>query len=206
MSNVINLIRKDFVLFQKYIWIVLIYLLIFSNNGLTSGMIPGIVVVLIVGMELKASNQQFLLTLPLNRRLLIIAKYISSIFYALCGLILSVLVSIGFDYFRNGSYSFSITETSIMLFIVIFLTSVYLPLSYWLGFKGTQYLNIVVIIVILSMSSIVSNIIADPDSSSVILWIADHQAGSVMFAGAASLLLLVISYFISFTIFTKKDF
>lgn len=205
MSSLIQLIHKDFILLNRYLWIVLLYIIIFSQSGSASGMVPGLIIVLVVSLDLRTNNQQLLVTLPVKRSQLVRAKYISSMFFGLIGLVITLGVQWLSEFIRYQHVDIDLMVSGMSLLSVLFLLALYIPLSYWLGPKGAQYLNVVLILVMISLSSAITGILNDPDSMQIVQWLNSHQVGTSILGVGATALLLVLSYIVSVAIYSKQD-
>ncbi|WMT39076.1 ABC-2 transporter permease [Paenibacillus sp. D2_2] len=212
MSNISNLVRKDFILLRRYLWIVALYVVGFSgmfssnNPNLLYGLFPGMILILVVGSDMRLGNQQFLVTLPVKRSIIVLAKYVSSIL----ALLLAEVVCFGVSFGISQIKSEIIVNDYIMMIgslaSVLLMMCIYLPLYYWLGVHGAQFLNIAMMVVVMLGNVAVSSIVEEENGlERIFSWINSHQAGSIALGISSLLLIIFISYLISLSIFKRKD-
>lgn len=208
MLSMTKMLHKDIILLQRYIWIILIYAVIFSvfnNEQMMLGMLPGMLLILVVGNDIRSQNQQFLLSLPVSRAFLVRSKYISAVFCVILGLLVSYCMNLVVQGISQNTINwYPVLVLSTLQSILIFV-AIYLPLYYWLGIKGTQYLNIGVMILFFAGSSAITGILADPDTTFMIDWISAHQMSMGLISTGILIILMIVSYQISLGIFMKRD-
>ena len=139
-----NLLRKDFIAIKSSLWMVFLYLAVFSAafipNSEMSIYFVGIytafgAIILATTIDIKNNNHNFLITLPISRKHIVKAKYITAMIYTLFG----VLTSFGIHGFIKLTYpELNKPDVSFMVILisagmVLALTSIYLPLFYALS-------------------------------------------------------------------------
>jgi len=211
VPKLICLVRKDLLLVRRYLWLLLIYAVIFSgfiqssNSTLIYGILPGMVMILAIGSDMRQSNQQFLVSLPVKRGYLVLSKYVSSLVLLVVAVVFCVLVSGAADTVHHGTFQVDkVLVLGTLVSMVLFL-SVYLPLYFWLGIKGAQYLNVAMMVIILGGNSLIASVLNGSDMAFVINWFSGHPVASGIFAVGVLALAGIVSYFISRTIFVKRD-
>lgn len=212
MSNIINLVRKDFILQRRYLWIIALYVLAFSgmfstnNPNMLYGLFPGMMLILVVGSDMRLGNQQFLVTLPIKRNIIVLAKYVSSVLAIFLAEAVCFGVSFGIRQFNSEIVFNEYFLLAGSLASVLLTMSIYLPLYYWLGIHGAQFLNIAMMVLVMLGNVAISSIAGDTnDIEQITSWISSHQTGSIALGISSLLLIIVISYLISWSIFKRRD-
>lgn len=142
----LNLLRKDFIVLKSSLWIIALYLVVFSlafiPQSEMSMYFVGIYtafgsIIMATMIDIKNHNHNFLVTLPVSRKQIVKAKYLSAIVYALFG----VLASYGIHELVNLNYpelnkpNYSLRDIVISIGMVLALVSIYMPLFYGLSKK-----------------------------------------------------------------------
>ncbi|MNI95939.1 hypothetical protein D3C73_1543010 [compost metagenome] len=83
--------------------------------------------------------------------------------------------------------------------------ALYIPLYYWIGPKGGQFLNIVLILFVMMGNGIVTGIFSTEQSLEILSWFNNHPLGSGIICAGVLIVALLISFVISTTIFKKRD-
>lgn len=208
MPKMMRLLRKDLILVQRYLWLLAIYAFIFSGfiqsnqPFLLYSLLPGMLMILAIGNDMRTPNQQFMVSLPVSRKYLVLAKYASSLMFLILSLVICVVINTTAHALEYGEIlvdSQIIVGTFISMSLFV---SIYLPLYYWLAWKGAQFLNIAMMIAIMTGNGMVSEILSEPFLADKI---ANHPGLVVVFAAGVTVLALIVSYFISLSIFRKRD-
>lgn len=212
MSNIINLVRKDFILQRRYLRIIALYVLAFSgmfstnNPNMLYGLFPGMMLILVVGSDMRLGNQKFLVTLPIKRSIIVLAKYVSAVLAIFLAEIISFGVSFGIRQFSAEVVFNEYVLLAGSLASVLLMMSIYLPLYYWLGIHGAQLLNIAMMVLVMLGNVAISSLAGDEnDIERITSWVNTHQVGSIALGISLLLLIIVISYLISLSIFKRRD-
>jgi hypothetical protein len=88
---------------------------------------------------------------------------------------------------------------------VLLMMCLYLPLYYWLGVQGAQFLNIAMMVIVMLGNVAITSIVEDYDLLQISSWFNSHQSGSIALGISLLLLITVLSYLISLTIYKKRD-
>ncbi|WP_339850140.1 ABC-2 transporter permease [Paenibacillus sp. FSL W7-1088] len=206
----LNLLRKDYIALKSSLWAILFYFVVFSVAFIPtvemSMYFVGIYtafgsIMLATMIDIKNHNHKFLVTLPLSRRNIVQAKYLSAILYTLFG----VFASSGAHWLVNYLFpelnkpDFSVLDILISIGMVLVLISIYMPLFYALSKKGAGIINTVFMIVLI--------ILAQPVAS--LLYMAGEngmgRASVYVFVSVCILLLFIVSYFVTVRLFARKD-
>lgn len=206
----LNLLRKDFITLKSSLWLIFLYLAVFSIAFIpehqSSIHLVGIYTAfasLSFGtlIDIKKNYHLFLITLPISRKHIIQAKYTAAIIYTLFGVLASYgihsLVRLAFPQLNKPEYS--AIDVLVPVGIMLILTSIYLPLFYTLSKKGTGIINVVFLIILIALAqptAIFMNKLNDQGFSSDQL---------LFLIPIGVLLLFIASYFLTVKLFTRKD-
>lgn len=208
MPNMMRLLRKDMILVQRYLWLLAVYAFVFSGfiqsnqPFLLYSLLPGMLMILAIGNDLRTPNQQFMVSLPVGRNFLVLAKYVSSFMFLILSLAICAVINTTAYALKSGEI---LVDTQIILGTFVSMTlfvSLYLPLYYWLASKGAQFLNIAMMIVIMVGNGTVSEVLSEPFLADKI---ANHPGLVLIFAAGVTVLALIVSYLTSLSIFRKRD-
>lgn len=211
MYSSLYLIRKDFILLRKFMLLMIPYFVIMAYTNIDYytmfGLFPSMLMMMnSCTLDVQHNNQRFLVSLPLRRQQLVLAKYLTVLPYCLFSLISTLLLY--YVAFFAGWTSQPIAWRELILVIATFplLAAIYLPLYYWLGQKGMPIVNIVFMLMIMinvtSVSSLKEHFPAFDE------WLATGTTDNNLIpviAGLGYVIILYCSYLISLRIFIKKD-
>lgn len=211
MYRIGGLVKKDFLLIKRFAWLMAIYAIIFSeivqkgNQSLIYSLFPGLLLILSISADSQRTAQQFLASLPVSRNRLVLSKYLSSFVIN----ILSILVCAFLDILSDALYGRSI-QLNTTLFWGTFLTmtvfiAVYLPFFYWLGLKGFQIVNVVMMMFVMAANGAATWLLANIDIKFLKGFSFNRPEMTLIFLPLLVMLLLVISYLISSKLYRKKD-
>lgn len=206
----LNLLRKDFIALRSSLWIIALYVVIFSWAFIPkmemSMYLVGIYtafgsIMLATMVDIKNHNHNFLVTLPVSRKQIVQAKYLSSILYSLFG----VLVSYGIHKIVNLNYPelnkphYSLLDILISMGLVFILVSIYMPLFYALSKKGAGIINTVFFVCLI--------VLAQP--TAFILDVAGKEGlittPIILGIAIAIVALFLVSYVVTIRLFERKD-
>ncbi|MBY0014704.1 ABC-2 transporter permease [Paenibacillus typhae] len=211
MYNSFHLIRKDFIIVQKFILLLIPYYLVmgFTNfdNYTVFALLPAMLLLInSCTMDVQNNNQKFLVSLPIPRQQIVMAKYLAILPYSILSYACTVLLYL--VAFSAGRTNDPLAWRELLLCIAGFplLASFYLPLHYWLGRKGTQVVNMVFIMLIMLNFAAVKQLMEwFPGLAG---WVSNGTTDSPLvpvIAGLGYVLILFCSYLISLRVFTAKD-
>ncbi|MVO98236.1 ABC-2 transporter permease [Paenibacillus lutrae] len=205
-----HLLYKEFIALKSSLWMGLLFLAVFSAAFIpklsSSIHLVGIYTAFALinhgtMIDIKNNNHKFLVTLPITRKHIVQAKYITAIMYTLFAVLASYgihwLVKLTFVKLNKPDYT--IMDILVPACIVLMITCVYLPLFYALSKKGTSIINGVFFILLLGLAQPVAvfmNMINGKSFGS------DPALYLILFG---ILLLCVASYYITINLFTRKD-
>ncbi|ASA21695.1 ABC-2 transporter permease [Paenibacillus donghaensis] len=211
MTSAVYLIRKDMILSKKFLLPILLYYLLMAYTNIDSfslfTLLPSLLLLInacsIDGSEM---NQRYLLSLPLRRQQIVAAKYVSTVPFALLGFLSVVVIFIAATVMGKELGAGFWRETGLTTAAFPLLAAIYLPLYYWLGSKGSQYVNIVFMVVIMASSSVFANLSTKlPLINSWSDLGTDRKWLLYLIFAVAYVLILGCSYLISLRIYRNKD-
>ncbi|MNN49086.1 ABC-2 family transporter protein [compost metagenome] len=211
MYNSLYLIRKDFILVRKFLLLLIPYFMIMGYTNLDGytmfALLPSMLMLMnTCSLDVQHNNQRFLISLPLPRHQLVLAKYLSLLPYALISLVCTLLIYLAGV--ATGRSIEPIDWRDLLLVIACFplLAAFYFPLYYWLGQKGMQVVNMIFMMLIMFSFTAMSS--ATKKFPALFDWINPENTGNILLwviGGVAYLFILYSSYLISLRIFVKKD-
>jgi hypothetical protein len=212
----LNLILKDLLIQKKSLILSLVYGVIFtvSFKNVNSNICPLVIVYMLLvsacAYDDKNKSDIMLNSLPIRRKNIVLAKYLSTFVYMIIGLGISAIVTavlkaagISITMKLFSSKSLILCTISVML-----LSAVYLPLNFKFGYVISKYIGIILFVLFfcgLSSLSLISN----PHKYEIFkflinfnnqaLWIQALVITSTMF------IIWAVSIFSSFKIYENKD-
>ncbi|NMO98032.1 ABC-2 transporter permease [Paenibacillus lemnae] len=206
----LNMLRKDYIALKSSQWIVILYLVVFSTVFIPRmdmsmyfvGIYTAIGSIMLATMvDIKNHNHRFLITLPINRKHIVKAKYLTAIAYML----FAVFSSFGihwltirlFPLLDKPNYTFN--DIIISIGIILLLISVYMPLFYALSHKSAAVINAVFLVALI--------VLAQP-AAQFIHWLSEEsqwQSPITLFVYPGILLLFLVSYLVSVKLFSRRD-
>ncbi|WP_054955166.1 ABC-2 transporter permease [Paenibacillus dakarensis] len=206
----LHLLRKDFIALKSSLWMVLfflaVYSIVFIPKSELSMYFVGIYtafasIFLVTNIDIKNNNHTFLVTLPVSRKHIIQAKFITAVVFMLLGVFANYgihwIAKLAFPQFQKPDYS--LLSILIPIGAVLILISIYMPLFYALNKKGTGIINIVFLITLVILSEPTAMLITLVNGE-------DFYNDPVMLLLPIGILLIfVASYFLTVKLFTRKD-
>ncbi|MDU4698399.1 MULTISPECIES: ABC-2 transporter permease [Paenibacillus] len=210
MSSLIHLVRKDLLLLQRYIWLLCIYAVVFSgfvqsDSSPLYGMLPGMVLILALNADMRLPSQQFLVNLPVRRSFLVLSKYVSAFALMLVAFAFCMLLNAGADLVHGQAVTIHPVQLLSILLTQILFMAIYIPLYYWLGLNGAQYLNVAMIIVVMIGSQLATDLLSREDTLRLSEAMTAHPAIAGLLGVCVAALAVVISFGVSNNIFARRD-
>lgn len=152
-----------------------------------------------------AGWDKYVMTMPVSRKDVVLSKYVSCVIYAASAIVVSTVFSIIINRIHpmeDGGLMLMSTVAATLLCLIFIIYSILLPMIFKLGVEKTRILMIAVIMI--PVFAILGTAEYMPES--VLDFIEQHAA---IFGAAGvimSVLIYSISYFISMSIFSKKEF
>ncbi|PYY26266.1 ABC-2 transporter permease [Paenibacillus illinoisensis] len=205
----LNLLRKDFIALRSSLWTIGLYLIVFSlafiPKSEMSMYFVGIYtafgsVILATMIDIKNHNHNFLLTLPVSRKNVVQAKYVSAILYTLFGVFASFgihwLVDLNFPELNKPSYT--LMDIMVSIGMVLVLVSIYMPLFYALSKKGAGIINAIFMVALILLAqpfAVLMNMVSEKGVDGQLIAIV--SIGIIFIFGA--------SYVLTTHLFARKD-
>ncbi|MGG3307126.1 MULTISPECIES: ABC-2 transporter permease [Paenibacillus] len=206
----LNLLRKDFIALKSSLWTILLYLAVFSFAFIPKSEMSiyfvGIYtafgsIILATMIDIKNHNHKFLVTLPISRKHIVQAKYITAIIYTLFGVIASYgihrLIKLSFPQLEKPDYTLLPILVSVGMLLV--LISIYMPLFYALSKKGAGIINavfMVSLIILAQPAAVLMNMVSEKG-------LINDQTLLLILIGIV--VVFIASYFLTISLFTRKD-
>ncbi|MFE0555660.1 ABC-2 transporter permease [Paenibacillus sp. FSL W8-0187] len=206
----LNLLRKDFIALKSSLWTILLYLAVFSFAFIPKSDMSiyfvGIYtafgsIILATMIDIKNHNHKFLVTLPISRKHIVQAKYITAIIYTLFGVIASYgihrLIKLSFPQLEKPDYTLLPILVSVGMLLV--LISIYMPLFYALSKKGAGIINavfMVSLIILAQPAAVLMNMVSEKG-------LINDQTLLLILIGIV--VVFIASYFLTISLFTRKD-
>lgn len=207
-----NLIRKEVIVLRWYFLFNAGYAFVFgvilqsAFSPLMIGMLPPIMMMMFAAnMELRNKAMMFVGTLPISRKQIVSAKYVTVLFYYLIGLILMAVIHTANDFAYTSANTMAMSsEITILMILLSFsftllYAAFYYPIQYWLGVKYSNIISLMSIFLMVIVLGTVANIIEK---------FSDYLIANefvVIGIPALSLLFFYGSYRLSIIIFTRLD-
>lgn len=196
---------KQYILLYIFFGVISIYMesLIYFQAMVTMSMS----MLIFTGMsyDAMAGWDKFVMTMPVSRKEVVLSKYVSCVIYAASALIISIIFSVIVNNIHpigNSSLMPMLAMAATLCCLIFIIYSILLPMIFKLGVEKTRILMIAIIMIPIFI--ILS--VADYLPKTALDFIEQHRtifgvAGVVM-----SILIYIISYFISVGIFSNKEF
>ncbi|WP_340019654.1 ABC-2 transporter permease [Paenibacillus sp. FSL H3-0457] len=206
----LNLLRKDFIVLKSSLWTIGLYLVVFSlafiPKSEMSMYFVGIYtafgsVMLATMIDIKNHNHNFLVTLPVSRKQIVKAKYLSAIIYTLFGVLASFgihqLVNLNYPELNKPNYSFR--DIVISIGMVLVLVSIYMPLFYGLSKKGAGIINAIFMVCMIILAQPVAYLMSMANENGMI------TTTTMALVSVGIIGLFLLSYLITIRLFARKD-
>lgn len=219
-----NLVLKDFKIQKKYLKelifnIVLTFLVIqFFSAGATYSMVPFMIAISFIfygcGFGEKNDTDIMLVSLPVDRKDIVISKYISSIIFLIASIAITILLGSIIKLFSFSSLKRIMNFQDIVFctFSTIAYISIYLPLYFKFGYIKSQRNSGIIIVCILTFQFVIvmaSGLISNGTARKFIMELVKYPHFNLIISALGiilSFLLLFISIIISVKIYISRDF
>ncbi|WNS45136.1 ABC-2 transporter permease [Paenibacillus sp. MMS20-IR301] len=211
MYSSMYLIRKDFVLTRKFMLLLIPYYLLmgYTNaEGYTLfSLFPAMLMLVnACTIDMQNNNLKFLVSLPLPRQRLVLAKYLTLIPFTLFSLICTLLLFSFATIMGRLDEPLRWRELGLSVAAFPLLASFYLPLYYWLGQKGKQVVNFVFIMLIMFNITALSSLTKRYPALSEWVQTGNISNSVIVVIGILAYIIIIYgSYLLSLRIFSKKD-
>lgn len=209
MIEMSGLVYKDLMNMRRYlkqlllIFVVFVFIFSFSGNNYSfvaayGVMLSAMVVLSSMAYDEQAKWDKYALTMPLSRRSLVGAKYLLGLLTVGAGGLLSLAVVVGTALFSGGSMTEGLASVGACLCVALLMQAVLLPCLYKFGTEKARMMMIVIFLLptlgILALSKLG---LPMPEE--------DFWIGLLIALPFAAALGYLLSYFISVSIFRKKE-
>ncbi|PEP15063.1 ABC transporter substrate-binding protein [Bacillus wiedmannii] len=207
-----QLILKEFFLQKKMFsfYFLIPILSVFRNSVEPMGIAIGLfitcstIIYISFYYEEKSKTEKVLVSLPIMRKEVVIAKYISSTLFIIVGLsITSIVVILG-----NILLNRDIVIPGYAIFSAIVATLIYcvvtIPANYIGGYKAITVLNVIMLFPLIGMIGLMCNIFGD---KTIMLKVLHSQEATLAMSvlGIGVLVSIVISMFLSMKMFQEAE-
>lgn len=211
MSSAFYLIRKDFALIRKFMLLLIPYFILMGytnfDNYTMFTLFPAMLLLInSCSMDAQHHNQKFLVSLPIRRQQIVMAKYLALIPYCAISLLCTLLLYTAGYAFGRATEAIAWREIAVSVASFPVLAAIYLPLYYWLGQKGTQVVNLIfIMLIMLNVTAFAHLTQKVPVLSDWILMGKSDSFLVPVIAGLGYIIIIYCSYLLSLRIFLKKD-
>lgn len=207
-----QLILKEFFLQKKMfpLYFLIPILSTFKNSVQPMGIAIGLfitcstIIYLSFYYEEKSKTEKVLVSLPITRKEIVIAKYISSTLFIMAGLSTTFIVVILGNILLNRD----IVIPGYAIFSAIVATLIYcvvtIPTNYIGGYKATTVLNVIMILPLMGMIGLMCNVFGDKTIMLKVLHSEDATLAMGVL-GIGMLVSIVISMFLSMKMFQEAE-
>lgn len=210
-----SLVLKDILVQKKYVLFSIGYAFFFTFifKAMAFTMIPCIVsYMLILGAcayDDKNKCELMLNSLPINRTMLVISKYLSAFVFIFAGILLTfasttILNLAGFAHFNRLMNLEDILGSSVGILLLICL---YFPLFFKLGYQKSRYFLVAVFLLFFAGTAALSEVISKGTTPPSFITYLNTQPDSLVgaFIAIVSFIILLVSIFFSIRFYTNKD-
>ncbi|MNW48226.1 hypothetical protein D3C74_255800 [compost metagenome] len=210
MSSISLMVRKDILLLRRYLWLIAVYAIIFSGfvqreNVLLYNFLPMMLLILVINSDMQPSAQQFMISLPVSRKNIVLSKYLSAAMVIIITGLLSGVVNSLVQSAFSGSIKFDTLLVVASTISGLFFMTLYIPLFYWIGPKGGQFLNVLMIIFVTIGNGVVTGILSSEESVALINWLNAHPGESKLVIAVILSAAMIASFLTSVGIFKRRD-
>lgn len=217
-----QLIKKDLLMQKKALMFALLYLIFFTfaiAKNEPIGLTIGIMVVtymLALGsasLEEKNDSDIMLLSLPIKKKSIVLSKYLSVYIIATGVFLFNYLIYLGVHTFSIPLEMFPITYVGFAgaIIAVTIFSSISFPLIFKLGYAKSRIINLILFFGLVFLSAPVTEAINKNENLAVKQWLQKlvYESSNIektLVIVLPLLVILMISYKLSLTFYTKREF
>ncbi len=211
MHSVAYLIRKDILLVYRYMLILLplLFYAAWSQIGtlLMYVTLPAtFMLITSCTLDMQNRSQRFTASLPVSRTQIVLSKYSSIVPFTLIGILFALVLQVAARLLNIKMAMFGLGEVGMVVGFNLLLTSIYLPLYFWLGPKGMQIVRFVFIMIIAIGTGVISGLLRDYDIMQHGIFGGAGSAGTELSIASISILILLsLSIFLSLKLYARQD-
>ena len=208
-----GLIKKDLftlMAYKKSILILIVFMLVFAFVSKDVSFVPGFIGMLFVVIPLASFSydnysgfNDFALALPISKRDIVKSKYIVALLFGLAGILLSIVISLAAGLLQEKLPNLAETFVTayVMAGVLVLFISILFPLIFQFGIeKGRFFIMFLALVPFLLITLSGQNLSAES---------LTQYAGLIekllYVIPPASIVVFVLSYFVSRTIFERKE-
>ncbi|MBW9173622.1 ABC-2 transporter permease [Clostridium estertheticum] len=207
-----NLIMKDIRIQKKDKTVFMFFLLnmvntfIFQTNYATTILLCFLSIYLLAvyanAYDFKYNSELMINSLPVNRKVVVAAKYLSVFLFLICAIVITLIVGSLFHFVAPNLVSKTIGINTIFLefFIVCIYFSIFFPFYYKLGYLRSRWVNFIIMAVLSSLISFANEILKNNTTFGV-----DFGLLQRILLTAIPIIFIVVSFFISIKIYINKE-
>lgn len=221
----LNLVFKDLLNLKKVIWLPLVYgfILLYAFHTMEEAALIGVTIAVnymfmlqTCGYDDKNRSDILLLSLPLSRKTVVGAKYLSAFLYAILGL-LTYVVAWGIYHWFIVSFPLPALTPALVFVgfaLAMMLSSVYYPVYFKFGHLKSNIYGIVIFMLFTFLPSILLGIFRRGSENLILArfvqvvkpWLAASPNRPVVILIMTALLLFALSYRLSLRFYEKREF
>lgn len=209
-----GLIYKDIINLKSYVKMLLLMFCIFAVIFIPQGQVDFIVgyisliscmmVVSTMSYDDMAKWDKYALTMPVTRKEVVSSKYLVMLLFTTIGTIIGIIITMISGFFVKEVYIDEMLISAVIVFsIALIFGSVLIPLIYKFG---TQKARILIILCALTPTFIVIVGSKIMESLGVNMPTGEVIIKFIYFVPIVSIIILIVSYFISTNIYKRKEF
>ncbi|KZL90543.1 ABC-2 transporter permease [Clostridium magnum] len=215
-----SLVLKDILVQKKYVVFSVFYAIFFSflfkydtNSPMVFTMIPIMVSYMLVigacGYDDKNKCEIMLNSLPINRSILVISKYLSTITFIFIGILLTFATTtiLNISGFAKFNKLMSLEDILVPVVGVLLFACLYFPFYFKLGYQKSRYFITAVFFLIFAIPTTLSKIIPKGSTPPSFIVYLNSQPDLIigMFITAVTFILLLISICFSIRFYHNRD-
>jgi hypothetical protein len=210
-----SLVLKDILVQKKYVLFSIGYAFFFTFvfKAMAFTMIPCIVAYMLIlgacAYDDKNKCELMLNSLPINRTILVISKYLSTFVFIFAGILLTfasttILNLTGFTHFNR---LMNLEDILGSIIGVLLLACLYFPLFFKLGYQKSRYFLVAVFLLFFAGTTALSGVISKGNTPPSFIIYLNSQPNLLIgtFIAIVAFIILLISILLSIRFYTTKD-
>lgn len=214
-----NLVLKDILIQRKTAFFPLVYAIVFifmfqstGNPAMIFVAIPSVVAYMLLmyacGYDDKNKSEMVFNSLPIKRKDIVIAKYLSTVVFVLIGLAIAIgfTTILKFSGYAKFNRFMGIEDIIGVIASVTILSSIYFPIYFKLGYLKSRYINTAFLLAAFFIPSMLGDFIAEKQTSKFVVYLnsqPDWVLGSLILFIA--IIAVAVSIYVSIKIYMNKD-
>ena len=223
MNKLISFVRMDFLTIKPYLtlrnmplFLLLVFFLAMLTDGINAGISLGIMIsTLMISYPFQVGEKNSLdalyITLSINRRTVVLGRFLFVFVFNVCTIVLSLVVATAAQLFSqligygNATSGFS---WLVLLLGAAFLIvqAIQLPIYFKLGYSRAKFLSVVPLVVIISSYLAISMLSGADTTSTLPLLDPLYGAGLAVLAVVALAAVVFVSYRLSALLYRGREF